>query len=168
MHSAPHVVAILAFPDRPAPSPPASAIGRILAKLDKVARYKRNPRSADQMRLLAASTVPAAEIIVVDDADAVPAARIAAADRVVLLWPDAIGYGWAPIERAVFRSAKREAIVTALTGRRRSVALTRRTLFAFRIRRLVERLWLGDIAAAAAMLLSAPALVMWDLAKGRR
>jgi hypothetical protein len=46
--------------------------------------------------------------------------------------------------------------------------LTRRTLLAFRLRRAAERLWVGEIAAAAALLLAAPFLVVWDLAKGRR
>lgn len=158
-------VAILASPDR-APVHASSLPGRLLAAFDRAARYRRNPRPPEYMRSLAAEVFPGAEILEVHGT--VPAARIAAASHIVLLWPDAIGFGWSPIERGVFRARRRAARVSALTGRRRSVPLTRRTLLAFRLRRVAERLWLGEIATAAAMLVTAPVLVGWDLAKGRR
>ena len=161
-----NTVAILAFPDRPRAAAPLSAAGRVFAKLDKAARYRRNTRSRDYMRSLAVAELPGATILEVDGE--LPTARIAAAAHVVLLWADAIGYGWTPIERAVFRSKRRGARVLALSGRRRLLELTSGTLLAFRIRRGAERLWLGEIAAAAALLLTAPALVAWDLARGRR
>lgn len=118
------------------------------------------------MRAIAAASFPEADVIQLDDATL--ARRIAAARHVVLLWPDAIGYGWAPIERAVFRGKPPGAPVTVVTGRRRRLDLTTRTLLAFRLRRLAERFWLGEAAFAAVLLLSSPFLVVWDLARGRR
>lgn len=159
-------VALLAFPDRPPSVVATSRLSGALAKFHKVARYRRNPRSADYMRALAQSAFPGAEIIEVDGG--VPAARLAGADAIVLLWADATGYGWTPIERAVFGARPPGASVSALTGRRRNVELTGGTLLRYRVRRLVERLWLGEIAMGLALLLAAPILVAWDVARGRR
>lgn len=166
MSGEPHTLAILAFPDGTPVSLPSSSPRRVLAILDKVARYRRNPRSRDYMRALAAAAFPGGDLLEMDRD--VPAARIASASHVVLLWPDAIGHGWSSIERAVFRARRAGTRVSALTGRRRRIELTGPTLLAFRIRRAAERLWFGEIAMTAALLLAAPVLVVWDLAKGRR
>ena len=155
-------LALLAFPDRA----PSTAPTGVLARLRAAARYRRNPRSADYMRQLLASEYPDAELAEITAA--VPVERIAAARRIVLLWADAIGFGWAPIERSVFKTRARGASVIALTGRRRRIELTPGALVAFRARRLAEHLWLGEIAIVAAMLCSAPLLVAWDAARGRR
>jgi hypothetical protein len=160
------MIAVLASPDPPLGVRPGSALHRVFAKIDTITRYKRNPRTAEYMRELARTAFPEAEIVEVDGA--VPQARIAGAGAIVLLWPDATGYGWAPIERAVFGAKARGASVYALTGRRRNIELTPGTLLAFRVRRVVERLWLGEAVMAGALLLTAPFLVVWDLARGRR
>ena len=154
-------VAILADFDRP-PSPSSS----ILAKLARIARYKRNPRAADYMRDLAASVVPGATVVAVAGPPA--SSQIAGADQIVLLWPDAIGHGWTPVERAVFRHKAPGAAVYALTGRRRRFELTGATLLGLRLRRIAERLCLGEALMALGLLISAPFLVMWDFARGHR
>ncbi len=118
------------------------------------------------MRTLAETAWPEAEIIEIDDA--VPIERIGRASAIVLLWPDATGYGWASIERAVFSAKRPDARVFALTGRTRTIELLPTTLLAFRVRRLVERLWVGEAVLGAALLLAAPFLVVWDFARGRR
>ena len=160
-----NAIAILAFPDRPHPAP-ASAPGRLLAKLDKVARYKRNPRTAAYMRALAETELPGVEVVEVDRT--VPAARLATADDIVLLWPDATGFGWTPLERAVFAGKRPGARVSALNGRRRRIELSRGGLLRFRVRRAIERLWLGEAVMGGALLLSAPFLVTWDFLRGHR
>ena len=154
----PQTIAVLAFPDQPATS-------GLLLKFDKVARYRRNPRTPEYMRHLAAAAVPHATVIEVGSglADALRNAR-----HIVLLWPDAIGFGWTPLERQIFRSKPAGATVSALSGRRRRFQLTGKTLFGLRVRRLVERLWLGEAVMAAALLVSAPFLVVWDFARGHR
>jgi hypothetical protein len=141
-------------------------VRRLMAKIDKVTRYKRNPRTAEYMRALATNALPQAEIIEVNGP--VPVARIAAARTIVLVWADATGYGWTPLERAVFAAKDRGATVYALTGRGRHIQLTPRALLAFRARRVVERLWLGEAVMVAALLLIAPFLVVWDFGRGRR
>jgi hypothetical protein len=159
-------VAILAFPDAPASSRPRSGQEGILEKLDRVARYRRNPRSPEYMRHVAASLVPHARVIEIEEA--LPSATVSQASQIVLLWPDAIGYRWTPVEREVFRRKRPDATVYALTGRRRIFKLTTATLFGLRLRRIVERLWLGEAVMAVGLLVSAPFLVMWDFARGHR
>ena len=159
-------VAILAFPDASASSRPPAAQDGVLEKLKRVARYKRNPRSPEYMRHLAASMRPTATVVEVDGA--LPRAAIAQARHVVLLWPDAIGYAWSEVEREVFNYKRPDAHVYALTGRRRSFKLTTGTLFGLRLRRLAERLWLAESVMALSLLISAPFLVMWDVARGHR
>lgn len=154
----PQTVAVLAFPDQPATS-------GLLAKFDKVARYRRNPRTPEYMRDLAGAMVPHATVI---EAGSGLAGALRNARHIVLLWPDAIGFGWAPLEREIFRSKPTGATVSALTGRRRRFQLTGPTLFGLRLRRLVERLWLGEAVMAVALLVSAPFLVVWDFARGHR
>ena len=163
--SAPDMVAIMAFPDEGAPSQPVPGEG-LLSKFDRIARYKRNARSREYMRQVAMSMLPHARVVEVGAA--MSAATVAPASHIVLLWPDAIGHGWAPLERQVFRFKRDDASVYALTGRRRAFRLTRATLWGLRLRRLAERLWLGEAAMALGLLLSAPFLVMWDFARGHR
>jgi hypothetical protein len=159
-------VAIMAFPDGANPPRAGSQGEGILTKLRRIGRYKRNPRSADYMRHVAASMLPTATLIEVGQA--VPADALSHARHIVLLWPDAIGYGWAPLEREVVRRKRPDAAVYALTGRRRAFRLTAGTLFGLRLRRLAERLWLGEAVMAIGLLVSAPFLVMWDFAQGHR
>ena len=164
--TAPGTVAIMAFPDGPvSPGGPSAAEG-LAGKLDRVARYKRNPRGPEYMRHVAASMLPRATVV--ESHGSAVGAAVAQAPHIVLLWPDAIGYGWTPIEREVFKHKRRDAQVYAVTGRRRSFRLTPATLFGLRLRRFAERLWLGEAVMAAALLISSPFLVMWDFARGHR
>ena len=163
----PSLVAVRYVPDRH-----AGAADCALAKLRRLERHKRNPRPAEYMRELARVTLGSrCEIIEVppggDPSAMLTADRLAAAEEVVLLWPDAIGHGWWPVERAVFAARPRGARVTVLSGRRRRFTATAASLLPFRIRRAVERLWLGEIALAAGLLLAAPFLVAWDAMRER-
>lgn len=164
--TSPDTVAIMAFPDGALP-PPAGAPGAgVLAKLHRIGRYKRNPRNADYMRHVAASMLPAATVVEVGQT--LPADVLSHARNIVLLWPDAIGYGWAPLEREVVRRKRPDAALYAVNGRRRAFKLTTATWFGLRLRRLAERLWLGEAVMAIGLLVSAPFLVMWDFAQGHR
>jgi hypothetical protein len=160
------MVALLAPPDRALQVPSDSPLRGGLAKIAKIMRYRRNPRTPEYMRNLVESTWPGVEVVEVDGG--VPGGRLAKSDAIVLLWADAIGYGWAPVERAVFRARPRGGRVYALNGRKRTIELTPGTLLAYRLRRVVERLWIGEAVMAGALLLTAPVLVMWDFARGRR
>lgn len=133
--------------------------------MDKVGRYRRNPRPPEYMRQLADTLLPHATVV---EANAGFAGALRNAQHIVLLWPDAIGFGWAPLEREVFRAKATGATVSALTGRRRRLELTGTTLLGIRLRRFVERFWLGEAVMAAGLLITAPFLVVWDFARGHR
>lgn len=162
------VVAVFYSPDA------APLISGLVGKLQRVARYRRNSRALEYMRILASSELgPGTEFVVLQSvaraAHDLTAGRIQSADQIVLLWPDAIGYGWWPVERAVFAAKSGPAEVTVITGRQRQFrASTQRALTPFRWRRVMERLWLGEIVFAATLLMSAPFLAAWDAVRGRR
>jgi hypothetical protein len=139
----------------------------LLGKLSRISEYRRNPRSPEYMRAVVAEVFPIAQVVELAG-DIPPREALARASSIVLLWPDAIGYGWSRVERAVFRSKRRGARVLAVTGRRRTLELTPSTLLSLRARRMAERLWLGEAALAVALLASAPFLVVWDFARGHR
>jgi len=163
----PAVVAVLFFPDIDA-GPAAGP----LVKVRSIERYKRNSRPPDYVRERArAESKQDGKLIGVpearDPALVLTAARLEAAQEIVLLWPDSIGYGWWPIERRVFASKSPATRVSVLNGRRRRFTVTRSSLLSFRVRRVAERLWLGEIAMAAGVLVAAPFLVTWDAIRGR-
>ena len=162
----PDTVAILAFPDEATPSRSTASGEGVLQKLERIARYRRNPRSPAYMQQVVASMLPHARLIHVNSDGT--SRDIGDARHIVLLWPDAIGYGWWGIERAIFRQKAPGASVYALTGRRRVFRLTLGTLFGLRLRRLVERLWIGEALMAVGLLVSAPFLVLWDFARGHQ
>ena len=142
-----------------------------LAKLRRVERYKRNGRSAAYMRELARVALDARYRLVevpMGDASALASAGLPAANEIVLLWPDAIGHGWWPIERRVLAARGPATHVSVLNGRGRRFSATQTSLWAFRLRRAVERLWLGEVALTAALFLAAPLLVTWDAIRGHR
>jgi hypothetical protein len=164
---APAVLALLFFPDLD--SGPTAGV---LAKLRRVERCKRNSRPPDYMRALVRAMISLrCELIEVpvslDPGLVVTAERLEAVQEIVLLWPDAIGSGWRQIERTVFAYKRPATRVSVLNGRRRWFAVTRSSLLTFRIRRAIERFWLGEIALAAGLLLTAPILVAWDTIRGR-
>src|SRR5262249_52185548 len=95
---------------------------RLFNKLSRLAFAKRNPRDATYMKHLAAATLGEACRFVEAGPDLAPE-LLRAADEIVLLWPDGNGYGWAPLERAVFRHKAPPARVLVLNGRRRQFEL---------------------------------------------
>jgi hypothetical protein len=127
--------------------------------------FKANPRSAAYMRERLAERWPNA--FFVDASASAWAASLTGADTIVLLYPDAIGIGFAGIERQVRVLAPR-ARIEVLNGRRRSFALDGRTRFALALRRFLERSMLTEIFLGAALLLATPFLLAADFLAGRR
>jgi len=120
--------------------------------------FKANPRDEAYMRELFAERYPDGRTGAVGD--------VPGADRVVLLFPDAIGVGWRSIEQQVAGASGVE--VRVLNGRCRDFVLdapTRRRLAA---RRILETLLVGEAVAAALFLLTTPFLLGWDLLRGHR
>jgi hypothetical protein len=116
------------------------------------------------MRDLFAEAHPGSTLIRTDDPGWEE--RVTGCDRLVLLYPDATGLGWAPLERRVSKLV--ESPPTVLSGRRRSFELDRPTLRALRLRRALERSMAGEAIGLLLIGLATPALVAWDLVRGRR
>lgn len=127
--------------------------------------YKANPRNLDYMRDLLSDRLPEAAWVTTAEPDWT--ARIAAADEVVLLYPDAIGLGFLPIERMVMRCKRPWAAVTILNGRRRKFLLNHDTRWALRFRRLLEWTMLPELLFLPVFMVVTPLLWLADLLRGR-
>lgn len=127
--------------------------------------YKANPRSLNYMRDLLSDRLP--EAAWVTTADPGWTARIAGADEVVLLYPDAIGLGFMPIERIVMRYKRSWAGVTVLNGRRRKFLLNNATRRALRLRRLLEWTMLPELVFLPVFMVVTPLFWLADLLRGR-
>lgn len=126
---------------------------------------RRNPRTEEYMRQLCAETFPGG--YTVKDAKLVTPEDLAESKEVVLLWPDANGYGWAGVERRISREIPAGTELTVLNGRRRYFRLGRGLRFTYLVRRVLERFWIGEMLMTALFILVTPALLAWDKAKGR-
>ncbi|HJQ68935.1 MAG TPA: hypothetical protein VKA70_08185 [Blastocatellia bacterium] len=141
---------------------------RSLAQLYRRAVWlKANPRSVAYMEELFLERYPQGRFINVDEQSGWRES-VAAADAVVMLYPDSIGLGFSRIEAAVKRQKKRWAVVRALNGRRREFILKRRTVRQLKLRRFLERSMLGEAAAVVAFVAVTPLFVVSDLVRGRR
>lgn len=128
--------------------------------------YKANPRSAEYMRDLLAERLPEA-LWVSTGADADWRERIAAADQVVLLYPDAIGLGFAAVERVVLARKRPWAGIAVLNGRRRKFLLNGGTRLALRLRRLLEWTMLPEMLFLPVFVAVTPVLWALDRVRGR-
>ena len=131
----------------------------------KAVWFKANPRNAAYMRERLAERWPDADFV---DANTDPwIAALASADKIVLLYPDAIGIGFAGIERQIRALAPRAAI-HVLNGRRRSFELDAKTRRALALRRFLGRSMVVELCFGAALVLVTPFLLAADLVAGRR
>jgi hypothetical protein len=94
--------------------------------------------------------------------------RIPLAERVILLYPDAIGLGFRSIENQVFRLKKTWAYVYVINGRRREFPLNKSVLRQLRLRRFLERWMIGEIVATFLFVGVTPVLLIVDWARGCR
>lgn len=162
------VVAVLYSAATDRLTPQVTAVRRgLLARLSRAFYTRRGARSTEYMRELSRQTL-GESCVTVEANEPAFNERLRTASEVVLLWPDAIGSGWWPVERTIFRAKYPDARVFALNGRRRRYELNARTLAGFRVRRVLERLWLGEIAMTAIVMVALPFLVVWDLARGHK
>jgi hypothetical protein len=132
---------------------------RPLRRYRTMVEYKANPRDEAYLRALFAERYPDGRLVGPDD--------VQGAERVVLLYPDAIGLGWNDVERAVGRAAP-GAEVRVLNGRRRDFALDARTRRRLRLRRGLETTVAGEALFALVFVLATPVLLAWDALRGRR
>jgi hypothetical protein len=130
----------------------------------KALSAKANPRPLEYMRARFDERFAGGAVI---DVDAEPAwrERAAAADTVVLLYPDAIGLGFGTVERSL-PAASGPPIV--LNGRRREFPLDRGTRRSLRVRRVLEWTMAPELVATVAFLVVTPVLLVLDWIRGRR
>jgi hypothetical protein len=122
--------------------------------------FKANPRDESYMRELFAERYPDGRVGGPGD--------VAGADRIVLLYPDAIGLGWGQVERGVIRQAAPGTELRVLNGRRRDFVLGRGIRRRLRLRRMFETALVGEAAATVGFLVMTPPLLLWDSLRGRR
>jgi hypothetical protein len=120
------------------------------------------------MEHLAGTVDPEFDSTRVRDGGAIANYDWAAADRVVLLWPDANGVGWSQVEKNVFRRIGSNTRLMVLNGRRRFFELSRGRWLVWRLRRFLDKWFIGDLFALVLLLSIAPVLWAFDRLKGRR
>jgi hypothetical protein len=138
---------------------PARRGGR-LRRYRTMVEFKANPRDEAYMRALFAERYPDGRLGGPDD--------VSGAERIVLLYPDAIGLGWGPVERALLRKAPAGAELRVLNGRRRDFVLDRRFRRRLELRRWLETALVGEAAATVLFVLATPVLLARDVLRGRR
>lgn len=139
---------------------------RVASRFRKSIFSRANPRSAEYMRALCEEQWAGAQIISADSATAQDSIR--RADVIVILYPDAIGQGFASVESDVVRLKHNKAEIRVLNGRRRDFPLSPVTLRGLRLRRFLERIMLGEWLFLVLFLLTTPVLLLIDWATGRR
>lgn len=149
------------------PNPPRPKVNKTLREFYRYAVwFKANPRGEDTLRALFDARFPGGRWV---NADVDPAAARAALgeERLVLVYPDAIGQGLGDLERAAWRARRGRPPADVLNGRGRLFPLTRGTRWALGVRRLLERTQILELAALGLFLLVTPVLWVWDAARGR-
>jgi len=165
-------VAYVRFEGPPYPLASAAAqrfgVGKaIVRKLESHVSYRRNARSWQYMESLARENDSAFDSAKVYSGENLSTLDWKALDRVILLWPDASGMGWSPVEREVFRRMDPNTTLMVFNGRRRSFSLTKKQWTTWRFRRFVDKWFIGDTAALAFLLITTPFLVLADKIRGK-
>jgi len=132
----------------------------MLRRYRTMVEFKANPRDETYMRALFAERYPGGHFGGLED--------VSEARQVVLLYPDATGVGWGPMEQRVRGRAPRGAELRVLNGRRRDFALDDSTWRRLRLRRALETSLAGEALATLLFLLATVPLLAADLIRGRR
>jgi hypothetical protein len=138
-----------------------------IAKYRRVIWYTANPRTEQYMRDLFQTRAPEGTYVNADT-DNQWESTAAAADEVLLLYPDAIGLEFARIERKIARSKKDWAVIRVLNGRRREFVLTSSVATALRWRRALSRLMVGEAIFTLFFIIATPVFLILDFIGGRK
>jgi hypothetical protein len=138
---------------------PARRGGR-LRRYRTMVEFKANPRDEAYTRALFAERYPDGRLGGPED--------VAGADRIVLLYSDAIGLGWGPVERGLIRQAGLGTEVRVLNGRRRDFVLDGRARRRLELRRMLETALVGEAMGTVGFALVTPVLLLVDWLRGRR
>lgn len=137
-----------------------------IARYRKTIWYKARPRSREYMRELFLQRYPEGNLICLDETPGW-LSFVSDAHLIVLLYADAIGLGFFDVERSLDGRTRPRAAVRVLNGRQREFILNRGTLWALRMRRLIERMMLGELAFFLFFSCVTPYLLASDLLRGR-
>jgi hypothetical protein len=144
---------------------PSLLASKILA-LASYLEYQRNPRSRSYMETLVACVFPKEQGKIIDVTGPGIHVNWQQIDRIVLLWPDGNGTGWAAIEQEVFRKKPARAKVLVLNGRRRVFQLSRGRWRAIKCRRALEKTLLLEMMLFLVFLITGSVLAVWDFLRG--
>lgn len=143
--------------------------GKAFGLLIRGSRKKRNPRDESYMRNVAKELLEGNLEFV--EAGALNSTHFADTDEIILLWPDAIGYGWHGVEKKIFDLKGSATKVSVLNGRRRyfpfASSVTTLKYQRYACRRFIERFWLGEMVFSIIFVAVTPFIVVYDLVRGR-
>ena len=146
--------------------------GRLRTSVRRLAgwlRNQRNPRSGVYMERLARERFPQLDKLVCAGPDGrLPEISWAEVQQIILLWPDANGIGWKPIESQCLRNRRVGARIWILNGRRRQVELNGKVYRKLKLRRKLEVSLLLNIVTSAVVIPLASVLWLADLLRGKR
>jgi hypothetical protein len=139
---------------------------QIVHKVGGYLEYRRFPRSQQDMCIRFEQYFP-------NEADVQKTELVTSKDglskvqwnhftRVVLLWPDANGIGWTPIERKVFNNRSRDCRVDVLNGRGRLFELKWHLWRSFQVKRFLEKSFIPEILMVVGFLITSPVMALWD------
>ena len=128
---------------------------------------KANPRNESYMLALFAERYPEGTFLNIDQT-VDWRKQVEEADKIILLYPDSIGLGFAVIESEIAPLKKPWAGVRVLNGRRRDFLLNEATRRRLRWRRFLERTMIVEFSVMVVMLAVTPFLVVADFVRGDR
>jgi len=138
---------------------------KIVRKLSAHAHYRRNPRTWEYMERAAAEAFDEFAHSRIIEPDQMSGIDWKPISKVVLIWHDANGLGWAQIEARALRYVTPDTRVFVINGRRRVFELKkhRKRLL---LRRLLEKVFAMDLLATVMFVTLTPILLAVDLFRG--
>lgn len=130
----------------------------------KAVRSKSNPRDEGYMRDLLHQRYPDAELVRYGEKG--DNKKLWQADRLILLYPDAIGLGFDSVEKEIFDHLDKATEFHILNGRRRDFLLDKKVYRSLRLRRFLEKSMLGEFAFTLVFITVTPFLLVLDWIRG--
>jgi hypothetical protein len=142
----------------------------LLALYKKMIWYKANPRSKDYMENLFIQRYPDGEFLHVHNSSDIDVIRnkINICDKVVLLFPDAIGLGCYSIEKILFGIAPPHLSIRILNGRKRDFNYSLNVKYSLKLRRLFSRALIVEFALMPIMLFLTLVYLPLDFLRGKK
>lgn len=146
----------------PYPEPPSEQ--GFFQSLDRVLKNKANPRDETYMQDLFKEYFPGGIFINISENEGWKQ-KTSGADKIVYLFPDAIGLKSRQLTEAANDDAQN---IVVLNGRRRLFRLDGAMKFSLSWRRFIERFLVGEILFAGVFVILTPIFLIIDLIRGRK